>query len=411
MKNIMKKILTVLTVALLITSLTACKTSKIANVSDTAESDDISSKADSSESSETDNNEKPFEEVTRVFDMPENISFEMPDFYYEHYYDSASGKTLPYRLHIPNNYNSSEKYPVLFWLHGAGERGDNNTSQINYFSKAFETAGDFLSKSIIIAPQCPSNGWWNIDENGHETGWLGAAMHLLYKIKSEYSCDSNRIYVSGLSMGGYATWSVLERYGDVFAAGAPICGWGNYYAAQELSKIPIWIYHGDADPTVSYSASQEMYNAISRAGSKMIHLTTLYGVGHNAWDYALTDRNLFCWMFAQSKSKSKSNDDGYKYVHYIRIVSPKNETVFTDEDIKFAVFSFDDGKPNSIANLTDTAAEQLRNAYKNNMNQEFTVYYCGFKLYSFKPLRIREDNDFSFLGCLPPDVITSILSK
>ena len=115
------------------------------------------------------------------------------------YYDSASGKTLPYRLYIPENYSSSKKYPVFFWLHGAGERGSDNYTQIQYLSKAFMVGGDLLSGAIIVAPQCPSVGWWNIDEYDyeyeyrHEAGWLGSAMHLLDKIRSEYSCDSDRI--------------------------------------------------------------------------------------------------------------------------------------------------------------------------------------------------------------------------
>lgn len=362
-----------------------------------------------SESFQSNQQSSPFEEVTKIFDETENISFDIPDMQDKQFYDKTSGKTLPYRLNIPQNYSKSRKYPVFFWLHGAGERGDNNTSHITVLSKAFDAAGDYLNNAIIIAPQCPSGGWWNIDEDGFETGWLGAALHLLYQIESEYSCDKNRIYVSGLSMGGYATWSLLERYGDIFAAGAPICGWGNPYAADELSKIPIWIYHGNYDRTVSYSASEEMYSAIKNTGGNMIHFTTLYGVAHNAWDYALSDRQLFCWMFAQSKNKAENGDDSYKYIPMLNVVSPLNETVFTNEDIEYSSFSFDREKPYVTVRLNSAAAQELKDAYSNNINQEFTVYYCGRKLYSFKPKKIRENNNFDFPECLPHEAVSALM--
>lgn len=350
-----------------------------------------------------------FEEVTKIFDEADNISFDIPEMQDKQFYDNASGKTLPYRLNIPQNYSKSRKYPVFFWLHGAGERGNNNTSQITVLSKAFNVAGDYLNNAIIIAPQCPSSCWWNIDENGFETGWLGAAIHLLYQIESEYSYDKNRIYVSGLSMGGYATWSLVEMYGEIFAAGAPICGWGNPYAADELSKIPIWIYHGNYDQTVSYSASEEMYSAIKNAGGNMIRFTTLYGVAHNAWDYALSDRQLFCWMFSQSKSKSANGDDSYKYIPLLNVVSPLNETVFTNEDIEYSSFSFDRERPYVTVRLNSVAAQKLRDSYSNNINREFTVYYCGHKLYSFKPIKLRENNNFDFSECIPHEVVSTLM--
>ena len=352
---------------------------------------------------------EPFEEVTRVYKLTKKIGFTMPDFSYGTYEDTSSGKILPYRLYLPEDYEATEKYPVLFWLHGAGERGDNNTSQIAYLSKSFNVAGDFLNDAIILAPQCPKYGWWYTDEyeNNDELGYLGAAMRLLYKIESEYSCDKNRVYVAGLSMGGFATWSVLESYSDHFAAGVPICGWGNPNAAEQLAKIPIWIYHGDADSTVSYNSSVVMYNAIKDVGGTMIHFTTLNGVGHNAWDYALRDRNLFCWMFAQRKGK----DDSYKFVSKLSVVSPKGETVFTDEDIDFCELSFDGGNAHLKAELYFNGAERLRCAYKNNLNKEFTVYYYGLKLYSFKPIRVRDDFAFDFSNSMPEEVVIDLMYK
>lgn len=355
--------------------------------------------------------EYPAGKITQVYELSSQYSFELPEMQKNCFYDSASGKTLPYRLYIPEGYSASKKYPVFFWLHGAGERGSDNYIHIQYLSKVFKAAGDMLSGAIIVAPQCPSYGWWNIDEEGYETGWLGAAMHLLDKIRSEYSCDSDRIYVSGLSMGGYATWQVLERYGDLFAASAPICGWGNTYAGAQLAKIPIWIYHGDSDQTVSYYASVEMHNAIKNAGGNMVHFTTLYGVDHNAWDYALADRELFCWMFAQNKAKSKKGDDSYEYVSHIRLVSPQNETVFTEKDIDYYGKYFSGDTSYHTAYLTAGASTRLKKAYKNNLDKEFTVYIYSDKLYKFKPQVMPDGDEFVFADCLTLEMISSLIYK
>lgn len=382
----------------------------------TSSSNPATSSAEAPPSSDSPPQEEyPAGKITKVYKLPSKYSFELPEMEDKSYYDSASGKTLPYRLYIPENYSSSKKYPVFFWLHGAGERGSDNYTQIQYLSKAFMVAGDLLSGAIIVAPQCPSDGWWNIDEYDyeyeyrHEAGWLGAAIHLLDKIRSEYSCDSDRIYVSGLSMGGYATWSVLEYYGDVFAAGAPICGWGNTFAGEQLAKIPIWIYHGDADPTVSYHASVEMYNAIRNAGGNMVHFTTLNGVKHNAWDYALTDRELFCWMFAQTKTKSRNGDDSYVNVPQLRLVSPLNETIFTEKDIDYIGHHLSGDSLYYTAYLSTDASARLKKAYKNNLDKEFTVYIYSDKLYKFKPLVMPDGDEFVFADCLTSEMIDSLL--
>ena len=349
---------------------------------------------------------KPVEKVTQVFNYTEKNPFVFPEMKYDTFYDDASGSILPYRLYVPDNYDASKKYPVLFYLHGAGERGNDNSRHIEYLSKSFNIAGDILDDSIILAPQCPNNGWWNIDLNyGDEKGLLGAAMRLLYDIESKYSCDINRIYVSGLSMGGYATWSLLERYSDVFAAGVPICGWGDTSKGSVLAKIPIWIYHGDADDTVSYYCSQQMYNAIKSAGGSMIHFTTLNGVGHNAWDYALSDREMFCWMFAQNKNKSKSGNDSYGYIPYLKVVSPDNKTVFTYNDIESFGSSYSGNSAYVTAYLSDDACARLKKAYKNNIGKEFTVYYLSEKLYKFEPLGEPQGDEFIFADCVNPDMI------
>lgn len=127
-------------------------------------------------------------EVTcEILNSPDEETFEIPSFQSKNFTDTKSGKVLPYKLFVPKNYSKSKKYPVLFFLHGAGERGNDNTIQLSNFKSSFKTAGDILKHAIIIAPQCPEYGWWNIDEQyADENGWLGAAMRLLDKVRADY---------------------------------------------------------------------------------------------------------------------------------------------------------------------------------------------------------------------------------
>ncbi len=338
----------------------------------------------------TDNSQK----VTKVYFSEQYNLFGPRSTEDKSFMDDASGYILPYRLILPKDYDPKKEYPVLFYLHGAGERGNDNVMQLSYFHLIYSTAGDFLSNAITICPQCPQNGWWEIDRDyyGDQKGWLGAAMRLLESIKSEYSCDSNRVYVTGLSMGGYATWSVLERYGNVFAAGVPICGWGDTSYGAQLAQIPIWIYHGTADDTVSFTSSQVMYDSIKNAGGGKVKFTRLYGVGHDAWNDAFTDREMFCWLFAQNK---KNNSDcNYDYVPYFRVVSDKNETIIDETYINSIDYVIEsDGETVEIA-LNDDGVQRLKAAYSKSIGKEFTVYYGCEKLYSFKVNGQINDNIF-----------------
>lgn len=372
----------------------------------------LSSVSQENSSKSTNSKSDQITEVTyEILNVPDEDVFEIPDFQSEKFIDTKSGKTLPYRLFVPKNYSESKKYPVFFFLHGAGERGSDNTVQLSNFKSSFKTAGDVLKHSIIIAPQCPEYGWWNIDEQyGDENGWLGVAMRLLNKIQADYSTDGDRIYVTGLSMGGYATWSVLERYPTVFAAGVPVCGWGNIYAADILKNIPIWIYHGTSDDTVSYTSSKEMYNAIKSAGGCMIEFTTLHGVAHNAWDYSYTDRNMFCWLFSQRKSKAKMGDASYEYIPLFEIKSPQDITVISENDITYISYEYVNDVNCCFAELTDDGQYSIEKAYKNNIGKTFTVYYAGDPIYTFKPSRAPVNN-MVFIDDCAKMIIRSVVSN
>lgn len=226
--------------------------------------------------------------------------------------EEEGGYSLPYRLYIPKDYDKEKSYPVMLFLHGAGERGDNNESQlVNALPILAKTSPDLLAEMIIVAPQCPANEQWVAASwsNGNystqkyaESKALKTAMKILDQTIADYSCDTDRLYVMGLSMGGYGTWDVLARHGERFAAGIPLCGGGDPSQAEKLKEIPIWTYHGDADTTVKFEGTQGMVEAIRAAGGEKIIFTPVAGAGHNIWNTASGNKELLPWLLSNKLS-------------------------------------------------------------------------------------------------------------
>jgi predicted peptidase len=305
--------------------------------------------------------------------------------------DSQTGRNMPYNLAIPKDYRKSKKYPVLLLLHGMGSQGTDFTSATSAFATIYRYSGDLLNQSIVIAPQ--TTEWWSVNEFGNdENGWLGSVMRLLKKIESQYSCDLDRVYVMGLSMGGYGTWEMLEYYGDHFAAGVPICGGGDPSFAKELAKIPIWIYHGEQDDTVSFSQSETMYDAIIAAGGKKIHFTRLPNVKHDSWSTAFKSRELLSWMYSQNKTKNKTSD--YSIIPYFRIIDSNGKTIINDFDTSGMAQINLDGKDRLEFSLTDEGVKKLSKAYMSSGGKSFDVYYGNEKLLTFKATKKPIDDMF-----------------
>ncbi len=355
-------------------------------------------------SDEADKTEKPYKKEESVSDNEDQKTeynsvvkkYSYSDGYFvfdpikEVFNDSYTGKTLPYTVYLPRGYKSNKQYPVLLFLHGAGEMGSDNTSHLNNINIALVSCSDILSEAIIICPQCPDSGWWSLYEGNEQKGYLAAAKRLTDNLVKKYNGDKNRIYVTGLSMGGYGTWQLLEHYSDYFAAAAPICGWGNTNAGHILKDIPIWIFHGTADDTVSFSSSQQMYNAIIGSGGNKILFTKLQGVGHNAWTPAYSDRKLFSWMFSQNKKTYQSKK--YTYKSLFSVKSPDGTVLVDENDVEGAFLASDSDIIELI--LTDNATKKLKKSYKKHKNGIFSVYYCGKKLYDYKVLKVPENNEF-----------------
>ncbi len=231
------------------------------------------------------------------------------------------GFKLPYRLMSPNvEEGSDEKRPLLVFLHGFGERGDDNQRQLIHGGAMFASS-DFRERhrAFVLVPQCPAGNQPGSDDpliwslflrptNGSvplgtdlpPAPPMHAVRALVDHLVETLPIDPDRIYVSGLSMGGYATWEMAAREPDFWAAAAPICGGGNPAWGARLTKLPLWAFHGDADTAVPVERSREMIAAINSAGGQAIY-TEYPGEGHGSWNPTFASRQVWDWLFAQHR--------------------------------------------------------------------------------------------------------------
>lgn len=215
---------------------------------------------------------------------------------------------LPYRLILPESYDESKSYPMLVFLHGAGERGNDNELQ---FFHCVQYLADNLPECIIVAPQCPVNNQW-VDTpwaNGAysvdavpESNELKAVMELLQALQTEFSVDADRIYASGISMGGFGTWDLMMRHNDYFAAGIAVCGGGDPSKAELLKDTPLYVFHGDADTSVPISGSRDTVQAIRDAGGEKVSYIEYAGAGHGIWNDAFATKGLLTNLLTQKLS-------------------------------------------------------------------------------------------------------------
>jgi predicted peptidase len=227
-----------------------------------------------------------------------------PEFY-------AKGKDTLYYRRLDPDYNTTRHYPLLIFLHGSGERGSDNISQLNWGVMNFASDQNMLKyPAIIIAPQCPANSDWTPPRSSRSsnTAPLSPAaskpmellLALIKKMKAEGQIDSSRIYITGLSMGGFGTFDAIEREPNLFAAAVPVCGGGDPATAASIAKIPMWIFTGSEDPAVNPEFSLNMLEALWKAGARP-GFTMLPEVGHLSWLGAYTDPLMIEWLFRQHK--------------------------------------------------------------------------------------------------------------
>jgi len=241
----------------------------------------------------------------------QNLDLFKKKIHYNAWGDSLLYRMLEPRVSFASCSDTTIKYPLVLFLHGAGERGNDNEKQLIHGAKIFVNQANLINfPCFAIAPQCPENYRWA------ETDWTLAShtlpeeisfpakltMELIDEIIKNYPIDTSRIYITGLSMGGFGTWDLISRFPEKFAAAIPICGGADLKYAPTVKNIPIWAFHGAKDKLVKVSRTRNMIFLIRKEGGKPKY-TEYPSLGHFSWNAAYSTKNLLQWMFSQSKIK------------------------------------------------------------------------------------------------------------
>jgi predicted peptidase len=217
--------------------------------------------------------------------------------------------TLPYRLLKPLNYDKNKKYPLVVFFHGAGERGKDNITPLTHIAPLFLDSLNRLNyPCFVIVPQCPKEFRWVATDwklpahtqPGEPSKPMYLFMKLLDDLAKEFSLDEKRLYVTGLSMGGFATWDIIARFPSKFACAVPICGGADEKTAEKIKNIPIWAFHGALDKVVIPERSRNIIKAIQEKGGSPKY-TEFADVYHDSWKRAYADPELIKWIFEQKR--------------------------------------------------------------------------------------------------------------
>ena len=214
---------------------------------------------------------------------------------------SIAGETYAYAVYVPPDYTPDKPWPVILFLHGSGERGTDGMLQTDVGIGRALRRHHHLIPAVVVMPQCrPGRGWGGTMEQ--------LAIRCLEQTSRQYRVDPERVYLTGLSMGGHGAWHMAARYPKAFAAVVPICGFAELKTATgaakqlapHLADLPIWCFHGESDTNVPVSRSREMVAAIREAGGT-VKYTEYRGAKHFIWDRVYADRDLWTWLFAQHR--------------------------------------------------------------------------------------------------------------
>lgn len=229
----------------------------------------------------------------------------------------VDGQSYAYTVFVPEHWSADESWPVVLFLHGAGERGSDGVRQMDRgLPQRIRELGDF--PAVVVMPQCRERTWWGAPAMEAQT------FRALESAMKEFKGDPDRVYLTGLSLGGYGVWAFGYKFPEKFAALAPVCGgvapsrripappWHPAAVAPDdpyretASRIdaPVWVFHGDADRTVPVTESRRLTEALKAAG-KTVRYTEYPGVGHSSWDEAYWEEELVPWLLSQHKHKHK----------------------------------------------------------------------------------------------------------
>lgn len=222
--------------------------------------------------------------------------------------DVTCGLALPYRLFVPRPMRTTPG--LLLFLHGAGERGSDNQAQLKNDALAWvQPALHDQHPTVVVFPQCPADATW-VDAPWDEGRYsleqtpiskpMAAVLELMPSLQNEFSVDPNRLFVTGLSMGGYGVWDIIARGPTRFAGALPLCGGGDPAQAASLRDLPLWVFHGEDDAAVPVRGSRLMIQALRAVGAKPRY-SELPDVGHNVWIHAYRDPEVLNWLLSQTR--------------------------------------------------------------------------------------------------------------
>jgi predicted esterase len=229
---------------------------------------------------------------------------------------------IHYLLYVPKDMPASGLYPLMLYLHGSGQRGNNlNLLKIVGPPSFLDEKSDF--PFIVVSPQCPANRNWDTDN----------LLDLLDHIEATLPIDKNKIYVTGLSMGGFGTWSLAQAAPERFAAIAPICGGGNLESICVMRDVPVWAFHGKLDTNVPYEESERLIKKLKEFGSDA-RLTLYPDAGHDAWTETYENQELYDWLLSKSKNGNLENNDEQILKSYV------GRYKYSDEEIMEVTYEY-----------------------------------------------------------------------
>lgn len=247
---------------------------------------------------------------------------------------ASNGLNMPYRLFVPSNYSEQESYPLLVFLHGRGERGSDNRSEMFANIGLFNGPQSIISPnmqgkfpSLVLIPQCadtrPDEEWAHAIGNTPEEPFKGlgqdghyrqhpepsasgaAALELIEKIIADYATNPDRVYITGVSMGGFGTWEFITRRPDLFAAAVPMAGYSDPSLVHKIKHIPVWIFHGDEDEYNPVQGSRNMASLLGASGAELRY-SELRGFKHvESFEEAWKNRQIIPWMYSKTRQPQK----------------------------------------------------------------------------------------------------------
>jgi predicted peptidase len=216
-------------------------------------------------------------------------------------YTDAGGKEHPFIVFVPMKYQPGSKPPVMLFLHGSGERGYNNLDQMMAGIGPAIWKRKATLPFVIVLPQCTTNSNWLVDGPDAQH-----ALAMFKQTQQEFGTDPDRVYLTGLSMGGSGTWSIAAKDPSAWAAIVPMCSRPDLANARKFTdaRLPIWNFCGDKDRPETVKANRDMHEALTKLNAPAKY-TEYPGVGHNCWDNAYGTDELYTWLLEQSRSKNQ----------------------------------------------------------------------------------------------------------